>query len=83
MDLKTIYEMIPPWDWPEDADSMLQNILKDRSADMSDRLLAAEMAGNLVVFNNTLATTLLSIVSNSDEEEDLRARAAISFGAAF
>ncbi len=83
MDLQTIYEMIPPWEWPEDADSMFQEILEDRSADPSDRLLAAEMAGNLVVFNDKLAGTLLSIVSNRDETADLRAKAAVSFGAAF
>ncbi len=83
MDLQTIYDMIPPWDWPEDAGSMLQETLKDRSADPPDRLLAAEMAGNLVVFNDKLAGTLLSIVSNSGESEDLRAKAAVSFGAAF
>ena len=61
MDLKTFYEMVPPWDWPKDADKMFQETLKDRSADLSNRLLAAEMAGNLVVFNDKLARTLLTI----------------------
>lgn len=83
MDLKTIYDAIPPWDWPDGADKMFQEILGDRSASPSDRLLAAEMAGNLVVFNDELARTLLSIVNNGDETEELRARAAISFGPAF
>lgn len=83
MDLKTLYEMVPPWDWPKDADKMFQETLEDRSADLSNRLLAAEMAGNLVVFNDILARTLLTIVGNSDETEELRARAAISFGPAF
>ena len=83
MDLQTIYDMIPPWDWPEDTGRMLQDILDDNSADPSDRLLAAEMAGNIVVFNDMLARTLFSIVGNSDEAPALRARAAISFGPAF
>ena len=75
--------MISPWDWPEDAGRMFQEVLDDNSADLSDRLLAAEMAGDLVVFNDVLARTLLTIVGNSDEAEDLRARAALSFGPAF
>ena len=82
MDLKIIYEMIPPWDWPEDTGKMIQEILADRSVDSSDRLLAAEMAGDVVVFNDVLAGTLLTILGNSDETADLRARAAISFGPA-
>lgn len=83
MDLKILYETIPPWDWPKDAVRMFQEILDNHSADLSNRLLAAEMAGNLVVFNDALAKTLLSIVGNIDEPTELRARAAISFGAAF
>ena len=83
MDLKTLYEMVPPWDWPKDADKIFQETLEDRSADLSNRLLAAEMAGNLVVFNDILARTLLTIVGNNDEPAELRARAAISFGPAF
>ena len=62
---------------------LFQEILDNNSADLPDRLLAAEMAGNLVVFNDALAKTLLSIVSNSDEPIELRERAAISFGPAF
>ncbi|MCP4339885.1 MAG: HEAT repeat domain-containing protein [Desulfobulbaceae bacterium] len=83
MDLIILYNTIPPWDWPEDADKIFKKTLEDRSADLSNRLLAAEMAGDLVVFNDLLARTLLTIVTNSDETEELRARAAISFGAAF
>jgi hypothetical protein len=82
MDLKILYDTIPPWDWPKDAAGMFQEIVDNHSADLSDRLLAAEMAGNLVVFNDALAKTLLSIVGNNDEPIELRARAAISFGPA-
>ncbi len=83
MDLQTIYDTIPPWEWPKDTGKMIHNLLDDRSATPSERLLATKMAGNLVVFNDELATTLLSIVSNSDEVEVLRSKAAISFGPAF
>lgn len=82
MDLKILYDTVPPWDWPKDAGRMFQEILDNHSADLSDRLLAAKMAGNLVVFNDALAKTLLSIVGNNDEPIELRARAAISFGPA-
>ncbi len=83
MDLKTLYDTVPPWDWPKDAGKMFQEILDNRTTDQSDRLLAAEMAGNLMVFNDALAKTLLSIVDNSDEPVELRARATMSFGSAF
>jgi hypothetical protein len=83
IDLKMLYDIVPPWNWPKDAGKMFQEILDNRTADLSDRLLAAEMAGNLVVFNDALARTLLSIVGNSDEPIELRARATISFGSAF
>lgn len=83
MDLKILYDTVPPWDWPKDAGKMFQEILDNRTTDLSDRLLAAEMAGNLVVFNDALAKTLLSIVGNNDEPVELRARATISFGSAF
>ena len=83
MDLQKLYDIIPPWDWPKDVAEIFQEILDDQSADLSERLLAAEMAGNLVVFNDALAKTLLSIVDNNDETIEMRAKAAISFGPAF
>jgi hypothetical protein len=82
MDLKILYDTIPPWDWPKDAARMFQEILDNHCADLSDRLLAAEMAGDLVVFNDALAKTLFLIVGNKDEPIELRARAASSFGPA-
>lgn len=83
MDLKKIYKTIPPWEWPEDIEKKLLGILQDKSVDLSNRLIAAEMAGDLVVFNDKLAGILISIVSNNDEDEALRAKAAIAFGPAF
>ncbi len=81
MDLKTL-KGTPPWDWPGNADNMLYGILRDRQADASDRLLAADLAGNFTVINDPLADALLSIVKSGDEPEALRGQAAISLGPA-
>jgi hypothetical protein len=83
MDLKTLYDVIPAWDWPEDAAGIFQEILDNPSADPAERLLAAEMAGDLVVMNDELAGTLLAVVGRSSETVELRARAAISFSPVF
>jgi hypothetical protein len=78
MDLKTLLD-IPPWDWPEDAGRMFHKILVDHRASESDRLVAAELAGDFTVINDDLADTLLAVVCSA-EPEQLRARAAISLG---
>ncbi len=83
MNIKTLYDEIPPWEWPGNAGEMLKEVLDDPSAVLSDRLIAAEMAGDLVVFDNDLAATLLIVVSNNDEPVELRKKAVISFGPAF
>jgi hypothetical protein len=79
MDINTLLNT-PPWDWPEDAGDLLLEPLVDKQADESDRLIAAELAGDLVVMNDELADALLTILGNGDEPEDLRAKAAISLG---
>src|SRR5580700_6313747 len=78
MDLKTLLD-IPPWDWPEDAARMFHKILVDQRASESDRLVAAELAGDFTVINDDLADTLLAVVCSA-EPEQLRAQAAISLG---
>ncbi len=45
MDLK-ILQAIPPWDWPENTAEILLGILDDDHAEVSDRVLAAELAGD-------------------------------------
>jgi hypothetical protein len=80
MDLKTLMDT-PPWDWPADAGKIFQKILKDRQALESDRLVAAELAGDFTVVNDDLADALMAILRHTDEPEKLRARAAISLGA--
>ncbi|MFH1952975.1 MAG: HEAT repeat domain-containing protein [Pseudomonadota bacterium] len=81
MDLK-ILENMPPWEWPQGTDKMLLGILRDDQRDESDRLLAAELAGDYTIINDELADALLSIVLSGEESEDLRARAVISLGPA-
>jgi hypothetical protein len=71
----------PPWDWPIDAGKIFQKILNDSRAKESDRLVAAELAGDSTVINDDLADALMAIIGHADEPEKLRARAAISLGA--
>ena len=81
MDLKTLKDT-PPWDWPEGAGKMFLEILRDDQADESDRLLAAELAGDFTVINNDLVDALLSILLSGVESEELRCKAVISLGPA-
>jgi hypothetical protein len=79
MDLKTFLDT-PPWDWPSDAGEIFQKILADSRANESDRAVAVELAGNIVVINDGLANALMAIVRSPDEPAQLRARAVISLG---
>jgi len=79
MKLTTLLDT-PPWDWPSDTRTMFQEALNDRRARASDRLIAAGLAGNLVVINDDLADALMSVVRGADEPEELRTKAAISLG---
>ncbi|MFZ0450868.1 MAG: hypothetical protein WAL98_16645 [Desulfatiglandaceae bacterium] len=79
MDLKILKET-PPWDWPERADKMFLEILADDQGDASNRILAAELAGDFTVINDDLVDALLSILQGDDESEELRGKAAISLG---
>jgi hypothetical protein len=81
MDIKAL-EDTPPWDWPEDAGKTFLAVLTDRQADETDRVLAAELAGNSCAVNDRLATALLGVLGASEEPEALRTRAAIALGPA-
>ena len=81
MDLKILKDT-PPWEWPEEAGKTFLRILRDDRADKSERLLAAELAGDFTVINDELAEALLSIVDSSEETEALRGTAAVSLGPA-
>ena len=79
MDLKKL-KMTPPWEWPEETDKALLEVLNNNRADPADRVLAAELVGDFVVINDELAGALLSILQTGSEPEELRAAAAISLG---
>lgn len=79
MDVKALRD-IPPWEWPEGAGKLFLDILRGGQAAKADRLLAAELAGDLTVINDELADVLLSILRSGDEWKKLRGQAAISLG---
>jgi len=79
MDIKILQDT-PPWDWPSDAGKRIQEILTNPRATESDRLIAAELAGDLVVINDELADSLMTIIRSPDEPEQLRSTAAIALG---
>ena len=79
MDVKALRD-IPPWHWPEGTGTTLLDLLRDDQAAAGDRLLAAELAGDLTVMNNELVDALLAILRRGDEAEKLRGQAAISLG---
>ena len=70
----------PRWEWPPNGGNTLLAVLDDGQADESDRLLAAELAGEVVVINDDLARALLSLVGDATASEPLRCRAALSLG---
>ncbi len=79
MDLKTL-KNTPSWEWPKDAGNVLLEILRDDRAGESDRLIAAELAGDPAVINDDLAEALLAIACSRKEPDSLRSKAAISLG---
>lgn len=79
MELKRLKD-IPPWDWPEGVGSVLLAALRNDTATESDQLLAAELAGDVIVMNDEMALALVSLLENGDRSEKVRARAAISLG---
>ena len=81
MDVKAL-RGTPPWEWPEGAGKMFLDILRDGQAAESDRLGAAELAGDFTVINDDLVDALLSILLCGVESEELRCKAVISLGPA-
>jgi hypothetical protein len=77
-----IFEDIPPWEWPEDAAKIFLEVLRDDQAVESERLLAAELAGDATVINDELVEALLTIVRSGHDPDSLRAKAVISLGPA-
>ncbi len=81
MKLQTINKL-GSWEWPPETGGLIREILADQRADPAERLLAAEMAGNIEVLHEELAQTLLAIVNSGAEAEALRCRAALALGPA-
>jgi hypothetical protein len=79
-ELKSLLD-VPPWEWPRDAADRFHLALTDKSVSGSDRLIAAELAGDLVVMDDSLAIALLGITGSAEETDELRAKAAIGLGA--
>ena len=79
MDL-TLLARIPPWEWPPNGGNTLRAVLHNPQAAESDRLLAAELAGEPVAIDDDLAGVLLSIVGDATASDELRSRAALSLG---
>lgn len=79
MDVQTLLRT-PPWEWPREAERVILKTLADKQNSESDRLIAAELGGDLVVMNDDLADTLMAVVASGEEPVELRARAAISLG---
>ena len=70
----------PPWEWPADTATLILHVLRDDQADETDRLLAAELAGDFTVVNEELVEALLSVLRSGLAPEDLRSTAAIALG---
>ena len=72
----------PPWDWPADARNEILAALRNPEAPQEDRLMGADLAGELIVMDDEMAEELLRILDDAGEEEALRGSAAISLGPA-
>lgn len=79
MDVKSLLK-VSPWEWPSSATNTILATLTNKNEDEADRLIAAELGGELVAMNDDLAWALLNIVRDSSESADLRGTAAISLG---
>ncbi len=76
----TILEVTAPWEWPNTAGEAVLKRLRDKQADEAERLLAAELAGEIVIVSQDLTKALSAIVSDPGASDELRGRAAIALG---
>ena len=75
-----LLQNIEPWQWPQEAAQTILDALSDPQAKPSERVIAADLAGDLVVMNDEVAEALIAVVGDATEPDELRAQAAISFG---
>jgi hypothetical protein len=73
---------IPSYQWPEGADAIIADIIRDKQTSDQDLMLACELAGELVVMNDELARELLRVAQNPDHSPDARGHAEIALGPA-
>jgi len=79
LDVNVLAEM-PPWDWPRDAGTIIAKTLTEKNASLEDRLVAADLAGQIVVIDEAMCDLLLRMTANLEEPEQLRGLAVISLG---
>ena len=53
---------MPPWEWPPSARDVLVRAVRNERLDAVERLMAARLAGEVVVMNDEVADILLAIV---------------------
>jgi hypothetical protein len=70
----------PPWEWPENAGETISKVLRDKGAMLSERVLAAELAAEMLVMNDDMAGLLLDILEDVSEPEELKSIIPISLG---
>lgn len=73
---------IPSYEWSDKAAGLIRKALTDKKIAASDRLMAAEMAGEATVMNDQMADILISILQDKSETNDMRCTAVISLGPA-
>lgn len=81
MNLKRLADT-PPWEWPNDARDTLLSALVDPGTRDSDRVLAAQLAGDFVVMDDAIANALVNTARNGRWSEDVRGSAAAALGPA-
>jgi hypothetical protein len=71
---------IETWQWPKEARKTILDALHDPTTKAAERLTAAELAGEVAVMNDQVAEALISVVGDAAALDELRAKAALSFG---
>lgn len=69
-----------PWERPPDAGERIREVLADPHMEVSERVLAAELSGNIVAMSDEVGAALMAVLQEAGELVKLRARAAIAFG---
>ncbi|MEQ9319687.1 MAG: hypothetical protein RIF41_11055 [Polyangiaceae bacterium] len=73
-------QVTPPWEWPRGAARQIMDVLANERAEASERLLAAELAGDVTIINDDFVELLLQILDRGDFSDALRCQAALSLG---